>query len=85
MACNHLMVDVFGLFHLYLYIQVPKVCVDLAIKSWPLLLGCSIRKLKMMVGQFAELGVSNKKLCQVIATSPQLLLRKPQEFLQVSN
>ncbi|PSS07225.1 Transcription termination factor like [Actinidia chinensis var. chinensis] len=63
--------------------KVPKVCVDLAIKSWPLLLGCSIRKLKMMVGQFGELGIRNKKLCQVIATSPQLLLRKPQEFLQV--
>ncbi|XP_028090547.1 transcription termination factor MTERF4, chloroplastic [Camellia sinensis] len=63
--------------------KVPKVSIDLAIKSWPLLLGCSIGKLNLMVQQFGELGVRNKKLGQVIATSPQLLLRKPQEFLQV--
>lgn len=56
---------------------------DLAIKSWPDLLGCSIDKLKVMVKQFAELGISNKKLGQVIAKSPQLLLQKPQEFQQV--
>ncbi|KAK9281996.1 hypothetical protein L1049_004907 [Liquidambar formosana] len=63
--------------------KVPKVSVDCAIKSWPHLLGCSTSKLKLMVEQFGELGVQNKKLGQVIATSPQLLLRKPQEFLKV--
>lgn len=36
-----------------------------------------------MVEHFDELGVRNKKLGQVIAKSPQLLLRKPQELLQV--
>lgn len=32
-----------------------------------------------------EMGITNKKLGQVIATSPQLLLRKPQEFVQVGS
>ncbi|KAH1247166.1 hypothetical protein GmHk_06G017117 [Glycine max] len=36
-----------------------------------------------MVDQFAELGVRNKKLNQFIAKSPQLLLRKPKDFLQI--
>lgn len=36
-----------------------------------------------MVDQFAELGVQSKKLDQVIAKSPQLLLQKPRDFLQV--
>lgn len=57
--------------------------VDKAIRSWPHLLGCSTSKLKVMLEQFGELGVRNKKLGQVIATSPQLLLRKPEQFLQV--
>lgn len=65
--------------------MVPKSSVDLAINSWPHLLGCSIDKLKLMVKQFAELGISNKKLGQVIAKSPQLLLQKPQEIQQVVN
>lgn len=69
---------------MYICIQVPKVSVDLAIKSWPLLLGCSVGKLKVMVEQFGELGVRNKKLGRVMTRSPQLLLRKPQEVLQVS-
>ncbi|CAL5189322.1 unnamed protein product [Lathyrus oleraceus] len=36
-----------------------------------------------MVDQFAELGVQRKKLDQVITKSPQLLLQKPEDFLQV--
>ncbi|KAF6141754.1 hypothetical protein GIB67_027932 [Kingdonia uniflora] len=63
--------------------KVPKVSVDRAIKSWPYILGCSTSKLKIMMEQFIRLGVKNKKLSQVIASSPQLLLRKPHEFLQV--
>lgn len=63
--------------------QVPKLSVDRAIRSWPHLLGCSTSKLKLMLDQLGELGVENKKLGQVIAKSPQLLLRKPQEFRQV--
>ncbi|XP_022723565.1 transcription termination factor MTERF2, chloroplastic [Durio zibethinus] len=63
--------------------KIPKASVDRAIRSWPHLLGCSTSKLKLMVDQFGELGVRNKKLGRVIAKSPQLLLRKPQELLQV--
>ncbi|XP_047332710.1 uncharacterized protein LOC124936271 [Impatiens glandulifera] len=63
--------------------KVPKTSVEQAIKSWPIFLGCSIRKLKLMVEEFGTLGVRDKKLGQVIATSPQLLLQKPQDFLQV--
>ncbi|KAK4583492.1 hypothetical protein RGQ29_026288 [Quercus rubra] len=63
--------------------KVPILSVHRAIKSWPHILGCSTSKLKLMVEHFDELGVRNKKLGQVIAKSPQLLLRKPQELLQV--
>lgn len=38
-----------------------------------------------MVEQIDELGIANKKLGQVISRSPQLLLRKPKEFLKVGN
>ncbi|KAL3824920.1 hypothetical protein ACJIZ3_020949 [Penstemon smallii] len=63
--------------------KVPKISSSNAIKNWPHILGCSIDKLKLMVDQFFEMGVTNKKLGKVIAKSPQLLLRKPQEFIQV--
>lgn len=63
--------------------KVPKSSVDSGIKSWPHLLGCSTSKLKLIVEQFGELDVRNKKLGQIIATSPQLLLQKPNEFLEV--
>lgn len=63
--------------------QVPIVSVHCAIKSWPHLLGCSTSKLKLMTEQFGEFGVQNKRLGQVISKSPQLLLRKPQELLEV--
>ncbi|TKY47969.1 Mitochodrial transcription termination factor-related [Spatholobus suberectus] len=65
------------------YTQVSKTWIDRAIESHPHLLSCSTSKLKLMVDQFAELGVRNKKLNQVIAKSPQLLLRKPRDFLQI--
>lgn len=63
--------------------KVPIARVGHAIKSWPILLGCSVSKLKLMVKTFDELGVSNKTLGKVISASPQLLLRKPREFLEV--
>ncbi|KAJ6420344.1 hypothetical protein OIU84_030290 [Salix udensis] len=72
--------EVVSFFHME---KVDKSSVDTAIRSWPHILGCSTSKLKVMVEQFAELGVRNKKLGQVISKSPQLLLRKPQEFLKV--
>ncbi|KAM7258199.1 hypothetical protein ACFE04_013940 [Oxalis oulophora] len=65
------------------YDKVPRRKVDRAIKSWPHLLGCSTVKLRVMVDQLHELGVRNEQLGQVIAKSPQLLLRKPQEVLEV--
>ncbi|GKV26772.1 hypothetical protein SLEP1_g36007 [Rubroshorea leprosula] len=63
--------------------KVPKMSVDQAIQSWPHLLGCSTCKLKLGVDLFYELGVKDKKLGRVIAKSPQLLLREPQELLRV--
>ncbi|KAK4427019.1 Transcription termination factor MT, chloroplastic [Sesamum alatum] len=62
--------------------KVPKISSSRAIKNWPHILGCSVNKLKLIVEQFSEIGITNKKLGHVIATSPQLLLRKPQEFVQ---
>lgn len=38
-----------------------------------------------MVDELSEMDVKNKKLGHVIATSPQLLLRKPQDVLQVGS
>lgn len=64
--------------------QVPKICVDRAIRSWPHLLGCSANQLRTMVEQFAEFDVRSKKLGKIISSSPQLLLRKPHEFLEVN-
>ncbi|CAN1306160.1 Transcription termination factor MTERF2, chloroplastic [Linum perenne] len=63
--------------------KVPQSSVEKAIQSWPHILGCSTGKLKIMVEQFGELGVKDKKLGHVISTSPQLLLRRPREFRQV--
>ncbi|KAM6589880.1 hypothetical protein CsatA_012485 [Cannabis sativa] len=63
--------------------KVPKESVNRAIRSWPHLLGCSTSKIHLMVEEIASLGVTNKKLGQVICKSPQILLRKPQEFNEV--
>lgn len=62
---------------------MPKISVSQAIKSCPLLLGLSVNKLKLVVEQLGDFGIRNQKLGKVIATSPQLLLQKPQEFHQV--
>lgn len=64
-------------------IQVPRVSIHHAIRDWPLILGCSVDKLKPMVEQFDQLGVRTKELGKVIRTSPQLLYRKPEEFQKV--
>ncbi|KAL9235559.1 hypothetical protein vseg_010308 [Gypsophila vaccaria] len=63
--------------------KVPKDSIDRAIKNWPLLLGCSADKLKPMLEELDELGVRTTKLGKVIATSPQLLLRRNEEFWTV--
>ncbi|KAJ0654570.1 putative transcription regulator mTERF family [Helianthus annuus] len=36
-----------------------------------------------MIGELQVIGVTEKMLNKVIATSPQLLMQKPQEFFQV--
>lgn len=81
MLINYFVMEYWLIYHALC--QVPILSVHRAIKSWPFLLGCSTSKLKLMVEEFGELGIQNKKLGQVIAKSPQLLLRKPQELLQV--
>ncbi|XP_021728989.1 transcription termination factor MTERF2, chloroplastic-like isoform X1 [Chenopodium quinoa] len=63
--------------------MVPKVCIERAIRDWPLLLGCSASKLKPMIEEFDDQGVRTTKLGKAIATSPQLLLRRPEEFRKV--
>ncbi|XP_072995924.1 uncharacterized protein [Typha latifolia] len=63
--------------------KISKSNVDIAIKSWPHMLGCSTRKMKTFLEQLNGLGVTKKMLVPVITSSPQLLLRKPNEFLEV--
>ncbi|MED6193990.1 hypothetical protein PIB30_024300 [Stylosanthes scabra] len=63
--------------------KVRKICIDSAIKGQPYLLGCSTGKLKTMLDQLADLGVKGNKLDRIIARSPQVLLRKPRDFLQI--
>ncbi|KAL1547178.1 transcription termination factor MTERF2, chloroplastic-like [Salvia divinorum] len=63
--------------------KVPRSCSSQAIKSWPHILGCSVSKMKLIVEELSKMDIKSKKLGHVIATSPQLLLRKPPEFLQV--
>ncbi|KAG0500181.1 hypothetical protein HPP92_000253 [Vanilla planifolia] len=62
--------------------KVPKQSVDIAIRSWPHILGCSTYKMKLVVEEFGELSVHARHLVPVITSSPQLLLRNPEEFLQ---
>lgn len=63
--------------------QVPKFSIERGIIDLPLLLGCSAGKLKPMLEQFDSLGVRTTKLGNIIATSPQLLLQRPEEFQKV--
>ncbi|GER27288.1 mitochondrial transcription termination factorfamily protein [Striga asiatica] len=63
--------------------KVPRISTASAIKNWPHILGCSVDKIELMVEQFRRMDIRKKKLGQVIAKSPQLLLRKPEEFDQV--
>ncbi|XP_072966926.1 uncharacterized protein [Typha angustifolia] len=63
--------------------KISKSNVDIAIKSWPHMLGCSTRKMKSFLEQLNGLDVTKKMLVPVITSSPQLLLRKPNEFLEV--
>ncbi|KAJ8492865.1 hypothetical protein OPV22_014586 [Ensete ventricosum] len=63
--------------------KVPESSVDLAVRSWPHILGCSAIKMKSMVEQFNEFGINKKMLVPIITSSPQLLLKKPKELQEV--
>ncbi|XP_020265957.1 uncharacterized protein LOC109841411 isoform X1 [Asparagus officinalis] len=63
--------------------KVPKSSMDIAIKSWPHLLGCATHKMEPILDQIDALGVKGKMLIPVITSSPQLLLKKPSELLEV--
>ncbi|KAI7743855.1 hypothetical protein M8C21_025915 [Ambrosia artemisiifolia] len=63
--------------------KVAEVNICHAIRSWPLLLGCSVARLKLMIDQLHVIGVTENMLNKVVATSPQLLMQKPQDFFQV--
>ncbi|XP_030476441.1 transcription termination factor MTERF4, chloroplastic [Syzygium oleosum] len=63
--------------------KVPEPSSHRAIRCLPHIMGCSTSKLKLTVESLGELSVRNKKMGKVIAKSPQLLLRKPEEFFQV--
>lgn len=71
------------IFNFFAARQVPEASIHHAIRDWPLILGCSVDKMKPMVEQFDELGVRKAALGKVICTSPQLLYRKPEEFQKV--
>eukprot|EP01018_Ginkgo_biloba_P025060 Gb_01512 [translate_table: standard] len=63
--------------------KAPKKNVDCAITRCPQLLGCSPDTLKVMVSQMTGLGIKSKRFGHVIAFSPQLLLRRMREFMEV--
>ncbi|EOA34936.1 hypothetical protein CARUB_v10020021mg [Capsella rubella] len=63
--------------------SVLKMDIDHGIRRWPLLLGCSVSNMEMMVKEFDKIGVRDKRMGKVIPKMPQLLLCKPQEFLKV--
>uniref|UniRef100_A0A1D1Y9D4 mTERF domain-containing protein 1, mitochondrial n=1 Tax=Anthurium amnicola TaxID=1678845 RepID=A0A1D1Y9D4_9ARAE len=63
--------------------KVAKPSIDCAVRSWPHVLGCSTSRMKRLVKRFRDLGITSKMLGKIIAASPQLLLRKPNEFQEV--
>ena len=65
--------------------QISGTVLGIAAKSWPHILGCSTKRMNSILELFDDLGISKKMVVPVITSSPQLLLRKPNEFLQVCN
>lgn len=63
--------------------KVPIDSVARAISKWPYFIGSSVNKLILMIKQLDDLDVRGKQLGQVISRSPNLLLQRPQEFVQV--
>ncbi|GJN34624.1 hypothetical protein PR202_gb23304 [Eleusine coracana subsp. coracana] len=65
--------------------KISRTVLNVAVKSWPRVLGCSIKRMNTILELFDDLGISKKMVVLVITSSPQLMLRKPNEFLQVYN
>nr|XP_034582959.1 uncharacterized protein LOC117845973 isoform X1 [Setaria viridis]XP_034582960.1 uncharacterized protein LOC117845973 isoform X1 [Setaria viridis] len=63
--------------------QISSTVLGIAVKSWPHILGCSTQRMNLILEQFDDLGITKKMVAPVITSSPQLLLRKPNEFLQI--
>ncbi|TVT98815.1 hypothetical protein EJB05_55862, partial [Eragrostis curvula] len=62
--------------------KISGTVLDVAVKSWPHILGCSTRRMNSILELFDDLGISKKMVVPVITSSPQLLLRKRNELLQ---
>ncbi|KAL6844951.1 hypothetical protein ACP4OV_025610 [Aristida adscensionis] len=62
--------------------KIPTTALGVSVKSWPHILGCSTKRMSSILEMFDDLGISKKMVVPVITSSPQLLLRKPNEFLQ---
>jgi len=65
--------------------QISSTVLGIAVKSWPHILGCSSKRMNSILELFHDLGISKKMVVPVITSSPQLLLRKPDQFMQVCN
>ena len=65
--------------------QISSTILGIAVKSWPHNLGCSSKRMNSALELFHDLGISKKMVVPVITSSPQLLLRKPDQFMQVCN
>ncbi|KAG8050322.1 hypothetical protein GUJ93_ZPchr0009g854 [Zizania palustris] len=63
--------------------KISSTVLGVAVRSWPHVLGCSTKRMNSIMELFDDLGISKKMLVPVVTSSPQLLLRKPNEFLQI--
>ncbi|KAF8759262.1 hypothetical protein HU200_010298 [Digitaria exilis] len=63
--------------------KISSTVPGIAVKSWPHILGCSTKSMNSILEMFNDLGISKNMVVPVITSSPQLLLRKPNEFLQI--
>jgi mTERF domain-containing protein len=67
----------------FIFFQITSTVLGIAVKSWPHILGCSTKRMNSILVLLADLGVSKKMLIPLLTSSPQLLLRKPNDILQV--
>ncbi|KAL6656475.1 hypothetical protein ACP70R_007301 [Stipagrostis hirtigluma subsp. patula] len=62
--------------------KISSTALSIAVKSWPHILGCYTKRMNSILEIFDDLGISKKMVVPIITSSPQLLLRKPNEFLE---